>query len=219
MNMMTLVSLSFIHIFPKKQVISLSRPHFERKRKDKQRMILEAAKRVFCRKGFLAVRMQDIINECGISRGGIYIYFASVDEIFLEVLKQRNKEGLNSINASVDAHEPFDAVLGAYINKQKERLIHFENSLFRAYCEYIFSKPKTEVHAFRDNQLRHLRGSVEAILRLGVRQGVLRGESIAQLAVHFIAVIDGLSILALGDALTEEIVNEQFSILTELIIR
>jgi AcrR family transcriptional regulator len=199
-------------------VFAIPRPqHVERKRKDKQRKILDAAKRVFCRKGFLAVKMQDIIDECGISRGGIYIYYASVDEVFLEVLKQRNKEGITTINKSVDAREPFDTVFGAFMAKQKERLINFENSLFRAYCEYIFSKPKPAVHAFRDTQLAHLRGSVEAILRLGASQGVLKGENISQLAVHFIAVIDGLSILALGEALAKNIVDEQFEILNKMI--
>ena len=201
------------------EVAKISRPHFEKQRKEKMRKILKAARQVFCRKGFLAVKMQDIIDECGISRGGIYIYFSSVEEVFLEVLKQRNKEGISSINKSVNAHEPFEAVFEAYMSRQKERLINFENSLFRAYCEYIFSKPKAAVHAIRDMQLSQLRSSVEAILKLGVSQDILQNENITQLAIHFIATIDGLSVLALGDALTEEIINEQFDILKEIIIR
>jgi AcrR family transcriptional regulator len=218
---MTVASVSFIintYRF-NGEGIAISRPHSERRRKDKERKILDAARRVFYRKGFLAVKMQDIIDECGISRGGIYIYFASVDEVFLEVMKQRSKEGITTVNKSVEAQEPFAAVLDAYMAKQKERLVNFENSLFRAYCEYIFSKPKAAVHAFRDTQLSHLRGSVEAILRLGVNQGAIGNERISQLAVHFIAVIDGLSILALGDALTENIVDEQFAILKDSITK
>jgi len=198
-------------------MLSISRPHFEKQRKDKLRKILDAARLVFCRKGFLAVTMQDIIDECGISRGGIYIYFSSVDEVFLELMKQRNKERFSSINKSVHDHEPFEAVLEVYMSKQKARLVNFNNSLFRAYCEYIFSKPKAAVHAFRDTQLSQLRSSVEAILTIGVRQGVLKNESISQLAIHFIAAIDGLSILALGDALTEQIINDQFAILSQII--
>jgi len=212
---MTLVSVSLVEKLWR--CLTISRPHFEKQRKDKLRKILDAAKTVFCRKGFLAVKMQDIIDECGISRGGIYIYFSSVDEVFLEVLKQRNKEGLSTVTKSVTAHEPFRQVLDSYMQRQKERLINFENSLFRAYCEYIFSKPKAAVHAFRDNQLSQLRGTVEAILRLGVAQGVLQNGNVAQLAVHIIATIDGLSILALGDALTEETINEQFAILNQMI--
>ena len=198
---------------------AISRPHFEKQRKDKLRKILDAARLVFCRKGFLAVTMQDIIDECGISRGGIYIYFSSVDEVFLEVLKQRNKERFAGINKSVIDHEPFEIVLGNYMSKQKARLANFNNSLFRAYCEYIFSKPKAAVHAFRDTQLSQLRSSVEAILSLGVRQGILKSENVSQLAIHFIATIDGLSILALGDALTEEIIDKQFLILSEMIYK
>jgi len=189
----------------------------EKQRKDKLRKILDSAKTVFCRKGFLAVTMQDIIDECGISRGGVYIYFSSVDEVFLEVLKQRNKERFSSLSKAVHDHEPFETVLQNYMQKQKSRLINFENSIFRAYCEYIFSKPKAAVHAFRDTQLSQLRSSVEAILNLGVRQGVLKNENISQLAIHFIATIDGLSILALGAALTEEIINEQFTMFENII--
>lgn len=210
---MTLVSVSLI----KWEVAKISRPHFEKQRKDKLRKILEAARLVFCRKGFLAVTMQDIIDECGISRGGIYIYFASVDEVFLEVMKQRNKERISSINKSVLDHEPFQNVLDRYMSKQKARLVNFENSLFRAYCEYIFSKPKAAVQAFRDTQLNQLRGSVEAILNLGASQSVIKKDNIPQMATHIIATIDGLSILALGHALTEKIINEQFAILTEMI--
>ncbi|MCL2363054.1 MAG: TetR/AcrR family transcriptional regulator [Defluviitaleaceae bacterium] len=195
----------------------MARPHIERRRKDKQKKILEAARRVFCRKGFLAVKMQDIIDECGISRGGIYIYYASVDEVFLDVMRQRNAEGISSINKSVETREPFWHVLDTYIAKQKERLVRFENSLFRAYCEYIFSKPMAAVHAFRDSQLANLRGSVEAILRLGESQGVVANGDITQLAIFFIAVIDGLSVLALGDALTQETMDAQFELLRNVI--
>jgi len=161
--------------------------------------------------------MQDIIDECGISRGGIYIYFSSVDEVFLEVLKQRNKERFSNISKSINDGEPFDMVLGNYMSKQKERLINFENSLFRAYCEYIFSKPKVAVHAFRDVQLNHLRGSVTSILMLGVYQNIIKDKNIERLANHFIVTIDGLSVLALSYALSQKIIDDQFAVLSEMV--
>jgi len=54
-------------------------------------------------------------------------------------------------------------------------------------------------------------------LQLGVKQGIVKNENVSQLAVHIIATIDGLSILALGDALTEEIIDAQFAILRNTI--
>ena len=205
------------YIFCESVVKDTLRPHNEKQRKAKMRKILDGARAVFCRQGFLAVTMQDIIDECGISRGGIYLYFSSVDDIFLEVMKQRNRERISHINKSVHDHEPFDNVLEHYMSRQKRRLVNFENSIFRAYCEYIFSKPKAAVHAFRDMQLNHLRGSVVSILMLGVNQGTIKNENIERLADHFIVTIDGLSVLALGDALSDSIIDGQFTILEEMV--
>ena len=163
------------------------------------------------------VTMQDIIDQCEISRGGLYLHYASVDEIFQEVIKQRNKERFSIISAAVQENKPFLSVLADYTALQKERLLHIETSLFRAYCEYVFSKPKGAVSAFKDAQLNHLRRSVLSILMLGVSQGVIADKGIQRLADHFIVVIDGLSVLSLGDALTEKVIDEQFAVLEEMI--
>ena len=198
-------------------MILIPRTTNEKHRKNKIRKILDAARLTFYRKGYLNVTMQDIIDECGISRGGIYLYFNSVDELFQEVIRQRNKEKFSIISKAVQEKAPFKEVLANYMALQKERLFNIEESLFRAYCEYVFSKPKGTVLAFRDVQLNHLRKSVLSILMLGVSQGVIRDEKITRLADHFIVVIDGLSVLSLGGALTENVVEEQFGILEEMI--
>jgi len=198
-------------------VIDIPRTPNEKHRKNKIRKILEAARIIFCRKGFLDVTMQDIIDECGISRGGIYLYFNSVDEIFQEAIRQRNKEKFSIISKAVQEKAPFDLVLADYIALQKERLFNIEESLFRAYCEYVFSKPKGTMQAFREVQLNHLRKSVMSILMLGVNQSAIKDEKIPRLVDHFIVVIDGLSVLSLGGALTEDIVEGQFGILEEMI--
>jgi len=195
----------------------MPRPHNEKQRKNKIGKIVDGAHRVFCRKGFLAVTMQDIIDECNISRGGIYIYFSSVDEVFLEVMKQRNKERLSAISKSVQDKKPFEEVLEIYLARQKQRLMNFENSIFRAYCEYIFSKPKAAVEALRDMQLGHLRQSITSVLELGISQRAIFDVDVDSIAYHFIVVIDGLSVLALAEALTEEIVDAQIAIIKKTV--
>ena len=63
----------------------------EERRRLKEEAILESARSVFLRKGFIDVTMKDIIEECGISRGGIYLYYDSVDDIFVAGAAHRNK--------------------------------------------------------------------------------------------------------------------------------
>ena len=67
----------------------------------KRQLILDGARRVFRQKGFIDVTMKDIIEECQISRGGIYLYFDSVDSIFIEVLKQRTSSKFDGIRQQV----------------------------------------------------------------------------------------------------------------------
>ena len=52
----------------------------------KKQYILDKARVVFSEKGFKNVTMKDIVDACDISRGGLYLYFSSTEDIFLEVL-------------------------------------------------------------------------------------------------------------------------------------
>ena len=48
----------------------------------KRQYILETARKVFAEKGFKRVTMKDIVEACDISRGGLYLYFNSTEEVF-----------------------------------------------------------------------------------------------------------------------------------------
>ncbi len=51
----------------------------------KRQQILEGADRVFSTMGFDAASMNDITREAGVSKGTIYVYFDSKEELFLEL--------------------------------------------------------------------------------------------------------------------------------------
>ena len=58
----------------------------------KKKYILDKARTVFAEKGFKNVTMKDIVDACEISRGGLYLYFSSTDELFLSVLSSETEE-------------------------------------------------------------------------------------------------------------------------------
>lgn len=53
-----------------------------------EEQILNAARRVFTRKGFAAARMEDIAQEAGINRALLHYYFRSKDKMFDMVFKE-----------------------------------------------------------------------------------------------------------------------------------
>jgi TetR/AcrR family fatty acid metabolism transcriptional regulator len=64
---------------------------------EKRRVILDAAVRVFARKGFHTCRVGDIAEDAGVSHGLVYHYFASKDELLETVFRETWSEVLDAI--------------------------------------------------------------------------------------------------------------------------
>ena len=55
---------------------------------DRRRELLDAAVRVFARKGFHASRVGDIAEEAGVAHGLLYHYFRSKDEVLETIFRE-----------------------------------------------------------------------------------------------------------------------------------
>ena len=71
---------------------------------DKRRQLLDAAVRVFARKGFHASRVGDIAEEAGVAHGLLYHYFKSKDEVLQAVFH----ENWNLLVARIESVEETD---------------------------------------------------------------------------------------------------------------
>jgi len=56
-------------------------------KEDRRKQIKEVALRLFTDKGYAKTTMDEIVQECGISKGGMYHHYANKEEIFVELLK------------------------------------------------------------------------------------------------------------------------------------
>ncbi len=75
---------------------------------DKPQQIIEAAVRVFARKGYFNSRVSDVAREAGIAAGTIYLYFETKEDILITLFRQKMAEFVASLRKSI-AGEP-DAV-------------------------------------------------------------------------------------------------------------
>ncbi|KRN28755.1 TetR family transcriptional regulator [Lactobacillus selangorensis] len=189
----------------------------EERKEEKRKKILDGARKVFIKKGFIDATMKDIIDEVGISRGGIYLYFQSLDEIFVEVVRNRNGHRFDAIRTQIEHNAPFDEVLSAYFAEHKDRLLYSSNdSILRATYEFYFTHKTTpSVKAFQRQQFNDTKQTILSIFALGVRQGVLRNEHLDQLAETFIFVIEGLNAASLTEGTEEQQVDDQFTFLKQ----
>ena len=55
-------------------------------KEERQSQIMEAAMKVITRKGFSSARIDDIVNEAGLSKGAIYHYYEGKKDLFLALI-------------------------------------------------------------------------------------------------------------------------------------
>ena len=78
---------------------------------EKRRQILDAAVRVFARRGFHTSRVGDIAEEAGVAHGLLYHYFASKDEVLQTVFRENWSELLARFEQVEASDEPADEKL------------------------------------------------------------------------------------------------------------
>ncbi len=69
----------------------------------KRRQILEGAQDVFLRMGFDAASMNDITREAGVSKGTIYVYFNSKEDLFVALCEHYRHTMFSELIATLDS--------------------------------------------------------------------------------------------------------------------
>jgi AcrR family transcriptional regulator len=79
-------------------------PKFRRRKADRPAEIVEAALAVFAEKGFAAAKLEDIAKRAGVSKGAIYLYFETKEEVFRAVVSQAIAPNVGAVRAMAAAH-------------------------------------------------------------------------------------------------------------------
>lgn len=180
----------------------------------KKTLILESAKKVFMRKGYNNVTMHDIVQESGISRGGLYYYYQSVEEIFLNLIAYVQRADDLSLLPLNSSSYSFVEIFNIFLNEQKKELLGQVQSLRPIIYEYYLSLDNTE----RRQKLKKHYHYVYAYLNQFLSQNVRKSsQEIEQLTNHIIIILEGLFIQSLTTTLTETQINYEFDNLRALI--
>jgi len=85
-------------------------PKFRRRKADRPDEIVAAALEIFGEKGFAAARLDDIAARAGVSKGAIYLYFATKEEIFRAVVEQGVAPNIDAVLAMAAKAPSFPAL-------------------------------------------------------------------------------------------------------------
>ena len=95
-----------------------SEPKFRRRKADRPGEIVNAAMAVFAERGFAAARLDEIAARAGVSKGALYLYFETKEEIFRAVVEQAIAPNIQTIRAMIAAHPgPFPDLLRLFAGR------------------------------------------------------------------------------------------------------
>ncbi len=174
----------------------MPRPDVSVERKDQ---ILNAAAAVFSRLGFHEARMDDIVTEAGLSKGAIYWYFKSKDEIITALMHRMFSQDIEALRRlEIAEGTAFDRLL-SHISTMVETFTEMSNLISIIYEFYVTAVRSDEVRTFFRGYLMNYRDTFRVIVQQGIDRGEFIEVNAQQIAVALYALIDGTLMLAMLD--------------------
>jgi AcrR family transcriptional regulator len=91
-------------------------PKFQRRKEDRPGEIVVAALAVFSEKGFAAAKLDEIAKRAGVSKGALYLYFETKEELFHAVVKSAIAPNLAMVRERLESFPgPFGGLLEVFL--------------------------------------------------------------------------------------------------------
>lgn len=175
----------------------------------KKKYILETARKVFMEKGYKNVTMKDIVEACEISRGGLYLYFSSTAEIFMEVLNMETQEADDLFSDKITEDATVADILMLFLKEQKKELLRKKGTLAVATYEFLFAGEVSRKDNILKKQFDSAVKIIEKLIEAGVENGEFICEDCKAAARNIMFVLEGLKISALTIGVSAETVDEE----------
>ncbi len=177
---------------------------------EKEKMILEAARRRIERYGFLKVTMEEVAEDVGVVKGSIYYYFPTKENLFGAVIREEQKKFAHEISDLSESEGSYAGLIRRYIEKRRQ---FFRNLLNMSRLDHqSWARIRSALHElFRNFEQQEL-----VFLQQVFQEGQTSGEftpcdsrRMANLLLH---ALQGLYLRTIRDANnmhTEERTNSQ----------
>ncbi len=145
---------------------------------EKRRLLLDAAVRVFARKGYHTCRVGDIAEEAGVAHGLLYHYFASKEEVLETVFRENWSDLLEAVKAVEESGEPARDQLrqvAAILLRSWRR----DPDLVRVLVREVARSPQVQL---RVAEIGEAFEAIERIVRRGQEAGEFRSDLDPRLA-------------------------------------
>lgn len=166
---------------------------------ERREQIISAAINVFARLGFHDARMDDIVTESGLSKGALYWYFNSKDDIIAAIMDRfidREQEGMES---ALQQEAPVTEKLLRLHDLFVEDMRGMMGLMPILYEFYASATRKAAVRKALVRFFQPVRKVLSDLIKQGIERGEFKPVDADVVAVGLIAFYEGLLLLAVLD--------------------
>jgi AcrR family transcriptional regulator len=145
--------------------------------------VMRAAVRLFAEKGFEATTVREIVEEAGVTKGGLYHYFESKDDLLLEIYTAMLRMQAQRMRTIAESDLPLPERLHAIIADVVTTSIADLDAATVFFQSFpLLEKPK-QIQVRAERRRYHER--VRALVEEGQRAGIFRGDVPADLVINY----------------------------------
>jgi AcrR family transcriptional regulator len=172
----------------------------EEGKKLRKQIVLSAAMEVFQRKGYERATLKDIIEQTGMSRGWIYLYYTDKKQIFMDLLSymdQQQEQQLEDLKNR--SHHVLD-LLKTYFQSIKGVFSSSEPNIYPAIYEFwITSWRDEEVKAFFLKRYQHVKLLFTNLLLQSAKDGQISPKvPVEDIVKMMMSTMDGIMVHTLA---------------------
>lgn len=170
----------------------MARPDVSEERKEQ---ILTAATAVFADRGFAHARMDDIAWEANLSKGTLYWYFKSKDDIIVAILHHLCDQEYAQLQTLLTAEGTVRQRLRQFAHHSSAELEQMANLLPMFFEFYALAGRDTAVRDFLKRHFQRSRNTLIELIEQGIERGEFHNIDAEQATLMLVAVHEGLELM------------------------
>jgi len=158
---------------------------------ERAEQILTAARQCFLENGYFATRMDEIADQSGLSKGGIYFHFDSKRDIFRSLVEREYETAMELVAGVLDSDADIESMITDFGHHFTQRFATTDAARFMAIIAEM---------ALRDREIRQMLLELQenyidrlaVVLENGIDRGELKEVDPESAALLLKAIIDGM---------------------------
>ena len=159
----------------------MNEPRYQRRKQDRPQEITDAALAAFAEKGYAATRVDDVAKRAGVSKGLLYLYFKTKEELFKAVVRSFVVPRIDALTEVIDSSElsSEEFLRGPFLDFVKT----LPGSPISVVIRLMIAEgPKHPdlVQFYWDNVVSRGLGTISELLQRGVQTGEFRKSAVSE---------------------------------------